>query len=134
MTIRSKRVYDPPSPDDGYRVLVDGLWPRGLSRERAALDVWAHELAPSDELRRWYGHDLERFDEFARRYRTELEGHRDRLTELRARARSGRVTLVFAARDAAHSNATVLVDVLRHGTSPSAGSATTCPYYQPKAA
>jgi uncharacterized protein YeaO (DUF488 family) len=115
MTIRRKRVYQPPSPDDGFRVLIDGLWPRGVSHERAAIDLWARELAPSDELRRWYGHQPERFDEFGRRYRAELDEQRERLTELRRRARSGRVTLLFAARDAEHSNAAVLADVLRRG-------------------
>jgi uncharacterized protein YeaO (DUF488 family) len=115
MTIRSKRVYDPPSPDDGFRVLIDGLWPRGVSHERAAIDLWARELAPSDELRRWYGHEPARFEEFSRRYRAELQGQRERLAELRRHARSGGVTVVFAARDADHSNATVLVDVLRRG-------------------
>jgi uncharacterized protein YeaO (DUF488 family) len=112
--ICQKRVYDPPAPDDGLRVLVDGLWPRGISRERAEIDLWARELAPSKELRRWYDHQPERFDEFARRYRGELEGQRDRLIELLRLARSGRVTILFAARDANHSNATVVVDVLRH--------------------
>ncbi len=113
--IRQKRIYDPPSPDDGFRVLVDGLWPRGITRERAAIDVWARELAPSAELRRWYGHMPERFGEFDRRYRAELEARRDRLAELRRMARSGRVTILFGARDAEHSNATVITDVLRHG-------------------
>jgi uncharacterized protein YeaO (DUF488 family) len=65
--IQAKRIYERATPDDGYRVLIDGLWPRGVSRERAALDEWARELAPSDELRRWYGHDPDRFEEFARR-------------------------------------------------------------------
>ena len=113
--LRQKRIYDPPSDDDGFRVLIDGLWPRGISRERAALGVWARELAPSEELRRWYGHVPERFDEFDRRYRLELEDQRERLAELRRIARSGPVTIVYAARDAAHSNATVLTDVLRRG-------------------
>jgi uncharacterized protein YeaO (DUF488 family) len=115
MKIRAKRVYDSPSPDDGFRVLIDGMWPRGVSRERAAIDLWARELAPSDELRRWYGHEPARFDEFSRRYRSELRGRRERLAELRRHARAGGVTLVFAARDAEHSNATVLVEVLRRG-------------------
>jgi uncharacterized protein YeaO (DUF488 family) len=97
------------------RVLIDGLWPRGISRERAVIDLWARELAPSNELRRWYGHRPERFDEFDRRYRCELNGQRDRLIELHEAARSGRVTILFGARDVEHSNATVLVDVLRHG-------------------
>jgi uncharacterized protein YeaO (DUF488 family) len=115
INIRQKRIYDPPSPDDGFRVLIDRLWPRGITRERAAIDMWARELAPSDELRRWYGHVPERFDEFDRRYRAELEEQRERLAELRRLARSGRVTILFGARDAAHSNASVLTDVLRRG-------------------
>jgi uncharacterized protein YeaO (DUF488 family) len=115
MTIRRKRVYEPPAPEDGFRVLIDGLWPRGVSHERAAIALWARELAPSDELRRWYGHQQERFEEFGRLYRDELDGRRELLTDLRRRARSGTVTLVFAARDAEHSNAAVLEDVLRHG-------------------
>lgn len=113
--VRRKRVYDQPSPDDGLRVLIDRLWPRGITRERAAVDVWARELAPSEELRRWYGHAPERFDEFDRRYRVELEAHRGRLAELRRLARSNRVTIVFGARDVEHSNAAVLTDVLRRG-------------------
>jgi len=115
MRVRTKRIYEPPSPADGYRVLIDGLWPRGISRERAAVDDWARELAPSDPLRRWYGHEPDRFEEFARRYRAELGAQRERLSELRRRSRSGVVTLVFAARDTEHSNAAVLGDVLRRG-------------------
>jgi uncharacterized protein YeaO (DUF488 family) len=111
--IRAKRIYDDAAPEDGYRVLIDGLWPRGVARERAALDDWARELAPSTELRRWYGHEPARFDEFARRYRAELGAQGERLSELRRRGRSGTVTLLFAARDADHSNATVLLDLLR---------------------
>ena len=115
MPVRTKRVYEPPSEADGYRVLVDGLWPRGISREQAAVDQWAPELAPSAQLRRWYGHEPSRFEEFARRYRGELGAQRERLNELRRRFRTGVVTLVFAARDATHSNAAVLGDILRRG-------------------
>lgn len=115
MPIQAKRVQEPAEPGDGYRVLVDRLWPRGVSRESAAIDEWARDLAPSDELRRWYGHDPARFDEFARRYRGELADRRTLLSELRRKGRSGTVTLVFAARDAEHSNAAVLADVLRRG-------------------
>jgi uncharacterized protein YeaO (DUF488 family) len=115
MPVRTKRIYEPPSPGDGYRGLIDGMWPRGISHERGAVDDWARELAPSVELRRWYGHEPERFEEFGRRYRAELGAQRKRLTELRRRSRSGVVTLVFAARDADHSNAAVLADVLRRG-------------------
>lgn len=115
MPTAAKRIYEPPAPGDGYRVLVDHIWPRGISHEHARLDGWIRELAPSDELRRWYDHDRERFGEFARRYRVELDAKRPLLTDLRRRARSGTVTLVFAARDAEHSNAAVLRDVLRQG-------------------
>jgi uncharacterized protein YeaO (DUF488 family) len=115
MPVATKRVYDPPSHGDGYRVLVDGIWPRGITRERAAVDHWVRELAPSAQLRRWYAHKPDRFEEFARRYRAELGTQHERLRELRRRSRSGTVTLVFAARDSKHSNATVLADVLRRG-------------------
>ncbi|MGH4018129.1 MAG: DUF488 domain-containing protein, partial [Pseudonocardiaceae bacterium] len=83
MDMQTKRAYDQPDPADGYRVLVDRMWPRGLSREHAALDEWARDLAPSDELRRWYGHDPQRFEEFRRRYVDELRGQRESLAVLR---------------------------------------------------
>jgi uncharacterized protein YeaO (DUF488 family) len=113
--IRLKRAYEPPEPADGYRVLIDRLWPRGLSREDARIDEWARDLAPSDALRRWYGHDPRRFEEFRGRYVQELTRERSRLTELRRRARAGPVTLVVAARDVEHSNRAVLASVLRRG-------------------
>jgi uncharacterized protein YeaO (DUF488 family) len=113
--VRQKRIYDPPSPDDGFRVLINVLWPRGMSGERATLDELARELARSKELRRWYGHSPGRFDEFDRRYRPELEGQRERLAELRRLVRSGPLTILFATRDAALSHVTVLTDVLRRG-------------------
>jgi uncharacterized protein YeaO (DUF488 family) len=112
-TIRCKRVYEPSAPGDGYRLLIDRMWPRGISRERAALDEWARDLAPSDELRQWYGHAPDRFEEFRRRYRAELAAHDTELRVLRRRARSGPLTIVFAARDSEHSNAAVLAEVLR---------------------
>jgi uncharacterized protein YeaO (DUF488 family) len=115
MPVLTKRIYEPSSPGDGYRVLIDGMWPRGISRERGAIDDWARELAPSADLRSWYGHDAARFEEFGRRYRAELVAQRERLTDLRRRSRSGVVTLVFAARDTEHSNAAVLADVLCRG-------------------
>jgi len=111
--VRSKRAYDPAEPGDGYRVLIDRLWPRGVSKERARLDEWARELAPSTELRTWFGHDPERFAEFERRYRTELAAHSGKLDELRRRARHGTLTLVYAARDEEHNDAVVLAEVLR---------------------
>jgi uncharacterized protein YeaO (DUF488 family) len=113
--VRITRAYEAPGDGDGHRVLVDRLWPRGLSRERARVDEWARDLAPSDGLRRRYGHDPSRFDDFRRRYVEELWAQRAALSALRGRARSGRVTLVAAARDLERSNAAVLADVLRRG-------------------
>ncbi|HZS76027.1 MAG TPA: DUF488 domain-containing protein [Ktedonobacteraceae bacterium] len=111
--IAIKRAYDPPEPADGKRVLVDRLWPRGLSKERAHIDLWLKDLAPSNELRKWYGHDPEKFEEFRRRYEAELSNKQDALEQLRETARHEPVTLVFSAHDAEHSNAAVLLDVLK---------------------
>ena len=113
MDVQIKRAYDEAVPADGYRVLIDHIWPRGVSRERARLDDWARDLAPSDELRRWFDHDPAKFDEFRRRYRDELRDHGDELAELRRRAQTGRVTIVYAARDRDHNNAFVLSELLR---------------------
>jgi uncharacterized protein YeaO (DUF488 family) len=113
MAVKIKRIYDPAAKSDGYRVLVDRLWPRGIKREHAEIDDWARELAPSQELRHWFGHDPKRFDEFRRRYVEELHDHEEKLQALRQRARKGTVTLLFAARDTEHNNAAVLAEVLR---------------------
>jgi uncharacterized protein YeaO (DUF488 family) len=113
--VRSKRVYDPAEPEDGYRVLIDHVWPRGVSRDRASLDEWARELAPSDELRKWFDHEPARFVEFRARYRDELTHDVERLEELRRRATRGRLTIVYAARDREHNNAVVLSEMLREG-------------------
>jgi uncharacterized protein YeaO (DUF488 family) len=110
--VHVKRIYDAPGSGDGYRVLIDHVWPRGVSRERAQLDEWARELAPSDDLRRWFAHDPGRFEEFRARYRAELAGRRS-LLELARRASDGPVTILYAARDQQHNNAVVLADVLR---------------------
>ncbi len=107
-----RRVYEPPSRNDGYRVLVDRLWPRGVSKADARLDDWVREVAPSDELRRWFGHDPRRWEEFRRRYRDELAGHPDEVSRLVDLARRRRLTLVFGARDAAHNNAVALREVI----------------------
>ena len=115
MAIRLKRAYDDASPSDGYRVLVDRLWPRGVSKEKAKLDEWGKELAPSAERREWFGHEPSRFPEFRRRYIDELRRERPRLTELRRRARQRTLTLVYAAHDAKHNDAVVLAEVLRRG-------------------
>ena len=112
--IEIKRVYEAPAVADGHRVLVDRLWPRGLRREHAAIDAWLKDLAPSSGLRQWFAHDAERWPEFQRRFREELAAPAVlvHLQDLRARARSGNVTLLFAARDATRCNASVLRDVL----------------------
>lgn len=115
MDVRLKRAYDPPAEDDGCRVLIDRLWPRGVSREHAQLDEWARELAPSGELRTWFGHDPSRFEEFRRRYLKELEAHEPKLTELRRIARDRPLTLVYGARDTEHNDAVVLAELLRRG-------------------
>ncbi len=115
MDVRLKRAYEQAEPEDGHRVLIDRLWPRGVSRERAALDAWERELAPSTDLRQWFGHEPGRFEEFRRRYIEELRGERPRLTRLRRLAREGTLTLVYAAHDAEHNDAVVLAEVLRRG-------------------
>lgn len=108
--IRLKRAYDPPSPDDGVRVLVDRLWPRGKSREALALDRWERDLAPSAELCKWFNHDLERWQEFQERYAQELSdpGKQAALQQLVEQARNGTVTLVYGARDEEHNQAAAL--------------------------
>lgn len=110
--LRIKRVYDEPSPDDGARVLVDRLWPRGVKKEDARIDEWRKDLAPSDDLRKWYGHDREKWDEFRRRYRQELDssGTMNGLRDLARRSERETVTLVFAAKDEAHANAQALLE------------------------
>jgi uncharacterized protein YeaO (DUF488 family) len=111
--VRVKRAYEQAADSDGYRVLIDRLWPRGVSKADAHLDEWARELAPSAGLRRWFGHDPARFDEFRRRYADELTEHEERLEALRERARAGTLTLVYAARDTEHNDAVVLAEILR---------------------
>jgi uncharacterized protein YeaO (DUF488 family) len=115
MDVRLKRAYDPAEPTDGYRVLIDRLWPRGVSRDKAELDAWEKELSPTAELRQWFGHEPCRFEEFRRRYIEELRDQRPRLTALRRRARTGTLTLVYSAHDTQHNDAVVIADVLRHG-------------------
>jgi len=113
--VRVRRVYDPPEPADGQRVLVDRLWPRGLSKSAAALDEWVKGVAPSDELRRWYGHEASKFPAFMERYQAELQApeRADALAHLRQLADSGPLTLLTATRDVEHSQAAVLADRLR---------------------
>ena len=112
--IQVKRAYDEAAASDGARVLVDRLWPRGVSKQRAALDLWLKEVAPSAELRTWYGHAPERWEEFRRRYQEELRASpaKEALARLRELARSGTLTLITAARDSEHSDAAVLREFL----------------------
>lgn len=110
--IRLKHVYDQPTKEDGERILVDRLWPRGLSKERAAIDQWLKDLAPSAELRRWFGHDPARWEEFQRRYALELAEKKEAVDALRNLSERRVVTLVYAAKDPAHSNAVVLAEFI----------------------
>lgn len=109
--VKLKRVYDPPAASDGTRILVD-LWPRGVKKANAAIDQWDKSIAPSTRLRNWFGHDPARWQEFRQRYASEIDGRREELAALRARAESGRITLIFAAHDKMHNHAIVLRDVL----------------------
>jgi len=111
--IQCKRVYDEASPEDGTRVLVDRLWPRGVSKEEAALHHWMKEIAPSDELRRWFDHDPEKWEEFRVRYTQELNEKEDLVQELRSKAESRTLTLIYAAKDREHNHAIVLKDDLQ---------------------
>ncbi|MBN3930067.1 DUF488 family protein [Streptomyces verrucosisporus] len=113
--VRVRRVYEEAGPGDGRRVLVDRIWPRGLGRDAAELDEWCKEAAPSDGLRRWYGHDPQRYEEFAGRYRAELEeaGRQEAVERLRESAEEGTLTLLTATRDEERSHAAVLAEVLR---------------------
>jgi uncharacterized protein YeaO (DUF488 family) len=116
--IQVKRVYEPPARSDGKRILVDRLWPRGLKREEAHVDAWLKDVAPSDALRRWYGHDPEKWPEFRSRYLAELR-HNAGAPELKGlAAKSKTVTLLFAAKDSQHNNALVLRDFLLGGAEP----------------
>lgn len=112
--VRLKRAYAQPSSEDGIRVLVDRLWPRGVRKTSASIDRWNKDVAPNTELRKWFGHDPIRWDEFRRQYQAELAHHPEALDELRALAKGGRLTLVYAARDELHNEAVVLRDLLIH--------------------
>jgi uncharacterized protein YeaO (DUF488 family) len=117
--VQVRRAYDAPEASDGKRVLVDRLWPRGLSKERAELDEWCKQVSPSTELRKWYAHDPDKFEEFAHRYRAELDDdeHAEALDDLRAYAASGTLTLLTAAKRSDISEATVLAELLTQGGS-----------------
>ena len=125
--IKLKRIYDKPARSDGMRVLVERLWPRGLTKEKAKLEWWAKDIAPSQELRKWYGHDAKKWAQFQKRYRAELRTKKDLVRALRAKARGGRVTFVFAAKDERRNSAVVLrqaVEGRRSGKKYTAGRST----------
>ena len=113
MEIAIKRVYDPAAGSDGQRVLVDRLWPRGVSKAEADLTLWLKAIAPSDELRKWFGHDPKRWEEFQKRYREELKGRDAATGDLKALLAKGKVTLLYGAHDEKHNNAVVLAEWLR---------------------
>ena len=112
MNINIKRVYEQPDKKDGERILVDRLWPRGLTKEKAGVDLWLKQIAPSTELRKWFGHDPERWSSFCRRYETEIKHNDDLIKLLRQKATKGTVTLVYGARDEKHNEALVLKQFL----------------------
>jgi uncharacterized protein YeaO (DUF488 family) len=110
--LKLKRVYESPHRDDGARILVDRLWPRGLTKEKAKVDLWLKEIAPSTELRKWFGHDPKKWRSFRGRYQTELKHHAGQLEVLRNKAKAGTVTLIYGARDQEHNEALVLKQFL----------------------
>jgi len=112
MTLQIKRAYEPASPQDGTRILVDRLWPRGLTKTEAKIDLWWKDVAPSAELRKWFGHDPAKWQEFRSRYQAELQGEPEWLSSIREKAKQGVVTLVYAAKDQEHNHAIVLREQL----------------------
>jgi uncharacterized protein YeaO (DUF488 family) len=115
MNIKIKRVYEQPHKDDGVRILVDRLWPRGLTKKKAMVDLWMKEIAPSTELRTWFGHDPDKWQGFRGRYETEIRHKNDLVKVLRQKAREGMITLLYAARDEKHNEALVLKQFLDRG-------------------
>lgn len=112
-TIKIKRIYEDPSKNDGYRILIDRVWPRGVSKENAKLDDWMKDIAPSNELRKWFDHDPDKFDEFAKRYLKELNYKKENLMEVRKKAKDQAVTLLYGAKDTEHNQGVVLLKVLK---------------------
>lgn len=112
MKLAIKRIYENPSKEDGKRILVDRLWPRGLTKEKAAIDIWLKEIAPSTELRKWFAHDPKKWTAFKRKYLQELEGKKEQVSILKEYVKSGTVTLLYGAKDQEHNEANVLVELL----------------------
>ena len=111
MKIKIKRVYEKPDREDGKRILVDRLWPRGLTKEKASIDLWLKEIAPSTELRKWFGHDPEKWKEFGKRYSAELKKNEEQVSLLKEQLKKGTVTLVYGAKDKEHNEALVLKEL-----------------------
>ena len=114
MNIAIKRAYEKPDSADGFRILVDRLWPRGLSKQDAHIDLWLKDVAPGAELRKWFSHDPAKWPDFQRRYRAELKDKKQLLDTIKAQARKTRVTLIYSATDEEHNDAIVLMEMLKH--------------------
>ncbi|MGN6297803.1 MAG: DUF488 domain-containing protein [Ginsengibacter sp.] len=112
MNIQLKRIYEAGSKEDGYRILVDRLWPRGFTKEKAALDLWLKEIAPSNELRKWFGHDPDKWKDFQKKYRQELKQNKEAIDILKDYIQKGKVTLLYAAKDEEHNEAQVIKDFI----------------------
>ena len=110
MSINLKRIYEPPEKGDGFRIMVDRLWPRGLTKQKAAIDLWLKDIAPSTELRKWFGHDPEKWKEFQKKYLKELKENNEAVSVLREHLKKGPVTLLYASKDEVHNEAEVLKD------------------------
>lgn len=113
MNIRIKRVYEPPDKEDGFRILVDRLWPRGLTKEKASVDLWLKEIAPSTELRKWFGHDPKKWEEFKKRYLHELKENNEPVSLLKEQMKKGVVTLIYGAKDEVHNEALVILNEVK---------------------
>lgn len=116
MTVKIKRIYEQPSDADGFRILVDRLWPRGIKKENARLDLWSKDIAPSSDLRKWYGHDPEKFEKFSTRYKAELDNNPEISAFLETIKAHDTVTLLFSAKDSEHNNAAVLAEWIKERT------------------
>jgi uncharacterized protein YeaO (DUF488 family) len=114
MNLKIKRVYEEPAKDDGTRILVDRLWPRGLSKEKASVDLWMKEIAPSTTLRKWFGHEPEKWSEFKKRYKAELKKNDEQVTRLKDELKKGPASLLYGAKDQEHNEAVVLLELLNH--------------------
>ena len=114
MKINIKRVYEKPSKSDGIRILVDRLWPRGMTKEKAAVDLWLKNIAPTTELRKWFDHDPEKWNEFQKKYHRELKKNKEQVSLLNEQMKKGMVTLVYGARDEEHNEALVIMEWLSH--------------------